>query len=66
MKWIREKFIPWAIGMLPDLCLLIGAACVVRGLAMVFPPVAWLAAGAGLLFIGWLGTLRERLRGGSS
>lgn len=66
MKWIREKFIPLAIRILPDLCLLAGALCVLRALALVYPPLAWLAAGAALLFIGWLGTLRERLRRGGS
>jgi hypothetical protein len=62
MKWIRESALPFLIRMLPDFMVIAGAVCVVHGLAMIYAPLAWVVAGAALLFVGWLGVLRERAR----
>ncbi len=36
-----------------DVFFLAGLACVVRGVSLFSVPAAWIAAGAGLLLIGW-------------
>jgi hypothetical protein len=33
---------------------LLGLAAIVYGVALVFVPAAWIAAGAGLVLVGWL------------
>lgn len=47
------KIGPVLLDILPDVCLLVGGVAVVRGVALVSGPVAWIVAGVLLLAAGW-------------
>lgn len=52
----RKRWLRLAVGLVPDLLCLAGAACLAAGAGLIYPPAGLLAAGALLL----LGAARWR------